>query len=60
MKCGNCGFSFGGDRQMIIVIPNQIIRCPRCGKLVWQVGDDALDNHEAFREADESERDEPE
>lgn len=59
MKCGNCGFDFGGDRQMIILIPSQIVRCPKCGKLMWLGDGDDLDSLGTVCDAEEDDKDEP-
>ncbi len=56
MRCENCGFDFGGDRQMIILIPSQISRCPKCGKLLWCFEDGAAEVDLGACELEEDER----
>jgi predicted Zn-ribbon and HTH transcriptional regulator len=59
MRCENCGFTFGGDRQMIILIPSQIARCPQCGKLMWRVEDGSGEVDSAACELEQDESGEP-
>jgi hypothetical protein len=59
VKCPHCGCVIGSDKQMIILIPSQIERCPKCGKLMWAGGDEDAGDFLAASDAEEEDKDEP-